>query len=126
VYQATVEGLVHLMHRITERLAVYLGKFPLSMLRDRTVDDLLRLHAGYRRVIENRFTRCIRSRFAGVARTFLWSAYNATNPWYYGRQLLWSAGKQAGIRYLLALVVTIVGEEAVLLYRQAHARADRP
>jgi hypothetical protein len=121
VYQATVEGLVHLMCRISERLASSLTRFPLAILRDRTVQDLMRLHAGYRRVVENRVTRFISSKYVTFGRNLVWSAYNVTNPWYYGRRMLWTAGKEAGIRYLLALVITIVGEEAVLLYRRAHA-----
>jgi len=39
-------------------------------------------------------------------------------PWYYGRQIAWTVGKELGLRYLLTLIITIVGEEAVLLYRR--------
>ncbi len=119
VYQATVEGLVHLLKRTTERLEGYLNRFPLKILRDRTVRDLMRLHSGYKKVVDNPIAKVIGNKYMSMGRKLLWSAYNVTNPWYYGRQFVWAVGKEAGIRYFLTLVVTIVGEEAVLLFRNS-------
>lgn len=119
VYQATMAGLLHLVRRVAERMEAYLNKFPLSFLKERNVKDMLLIHNGYQRVIGSRFAKIMGNKFVTLGRKLVWSAYNVSNPWYYGRQVVWAAGKEVGLRYLLTLIVTIVGEEAVLLYRRS-------
>jgi hypothetical protein len=48
--------------------------------------------------------------------------YNALNPWYWGRKAVFTAGKEGTLRYLLTVIITIVGEEAVLVYSKRHVR----
>lgn len=119
IYQATVEGLIHLITRVSERLEGYLNKFPLAFLKERTVHDIVRLHRGYKKVAANPVVKFFNNTYVDAARRLLWYGVNATNPWYYGRQIVWTAGKEVVVRYLLTLVITIVGEEAVLLYRKS-------
>jgi hypothetical protein len=47
-----------------------------------------------------------------------------TNPFFWGRQAIATGGREAALRSLLATFLTLVGEEAVLLYsgRQAGTR----
>ena len=45
-----------------------------------------------------------------------WLAYNALNPWYWGRRLAYTSVREIAFRYLLTWVVTIVGEEAMAVY----------
>jgi len=118
LYQATVAGLLHLVRRVIERVEGYITRVPLSMVRDRTVEEILYLHRGYKKVKESRFGQILGNSFVNTARKLVWGAYNVTNPWYYGRQIAWTVGKELGLRYLLTLIITIVGEEAVLLYRR--------
>jgi hypothetical protein len=117
LYQATVHGLLHLFKRVTERVEGYLNKFPLTMVRDRTIEDMIVLHSGYKKIKESPIGKILGNKFVTMARQIAWGAYNVSNPWYYGRQLVWAVGREAGIRYFLTLIITIVGEEAVLLYR---------
>ena len=117
VYQVTVLGLLHLFKRVAERLEGYLNKFPLTVLRDRTIAEIMLLHRGYVQVKENQLLKLLGNKFVNTARKLLWGAYNVSNPWFYGRQIVWAVGKELGMRYLLTLILTIVGEEAVLLYR---------
>jgi len=118
VYQATVLGLLHLLKRVAERIETYLNKFPLTILRDRTIAEMLALHSGYVKVRENPVVKLLGSNVVNTARRLVWSAWNVSNPWFYGRQLVWAAGREAGTRYLLTLILTIVGEEAVQVYRR--------
>ena len=37
-------------------------------------------------------------------------------PMYWGRQALYTGGREAAVRYLLTSLVTFVGEEAVLVF----------
>ncbi len=46
----------------------------------------------------------------------VWSAFNASNPWYWGRKVAYKASREAGLRYFYALIVSQVGEEAVRVY----------
>lgn len=122
VYQGTVLGLLHLFKRVAERIEGYLNKFPLTVLRDRTIAELLLLHSGYVKVKENPVVKLLGNKFVDTARKLLWSAYNVSNPWFYGRQIVWAVGRELGTRYLLTLILTIVGEEAVQLYRTKSSR----
>ena len=122
VYQGTVLGLLHLFKRVAERIEGYLNKFPLTVLRDRTIAELLLLHSGYVKVKENPVIKLLGNKFVDTARKLLWSAYNVSNPWFYGRQIVWAVGRELGTRYLLTLILTIVGEEAVQLYRKKSSR----
>jgi hypothetical protein len=117
-----VLGLLHLFKRVAERLEGYLNKFPLTVLRDRTIAELLLLHSGYVKVKENPMVKLLGNKFVDTARKLLWSAYNVSNPWFYGRQIVWAVGRELGTRYLLTLILTIVGEEAVQLYRTKTSR----
>jgi hypothetical protein len=122
VYQGTVLGLLRLVKRVAERIEGYLNKFPLTVLRDRTIAELLLLHSGYVKVKENPVVKLLGNKFVDTARKLLWSAYNVSNPWFYGRQIVWAVGRELGTRYLLTLILTIVGEEAVQLYRNKSSR----
>ncbi len=122
LYQATIDGLLHLIRRTAERLEGYLNRFPLTIVRDRTVREILLLHNGYKKVIDSKFAKFVGNKYVNMARKIVWNAYNVTNPWYYGRQLAWAVGKEAVVRYLLTLIVTIVGEEAVIVFRRARAK----
>jgi len=121
-YQATVLGLLHLFKRAAERLEGYLNTFPLTLLRDRTIADMLLLHSGYAKLREHPVTKLLGNKLVNSARRLIWGAYNVSNPWFYGRQIVWAVGKELGMRYLLTLIITIVGEEAVLLYRGTASR----
>ena len=118
LYQASVAGLLHLVRRVTERMEGYLNTFPLTFLRDRTIADMLVLHRGYKKVKESPLVKILGNKFVDMGRKIAWGAYNVSNPWYYGRHIVWAVGKEVGMRYLLTLIVTIAGEEAVLLYRK--------
>jgi hypothetical protein len=118
MYQATVEGLLHLVKRVAERMEGYLNRFPLAFLKDRNVKDMLLVHDWYKKVTESKFAKILGNKFVYMGRRLAWAAYNVTNPWYFGRKIMWAVGKEAGRRYFLTLIVTIVGEEAVLLYRR--------
>ena len=113
--------MLHLVRRVMERIGGYLNRVPLNMVRDRTVEEILYLHRGYKRLKESKVTQMLGNRFVNTARKLAWGAYNVTNPWYYGRQIAWTVGKELGLRYLLTLIITIVGEEAVLLYRRKNS-----
>lgn len=123
----TVHGIVQLLGRTARRMEGSLGSFPLSLIRDRTISDVLRIHASYRAVRETPVGRFLRNRVVRTVGRVVWDAYTITRPWNLGRRVVWAVSREAALRYLLTLFITIVGEEAVRVYGQAwRARAKKP
>lgn len=125
VTMVTVHGIVQLLGRTAQRMEGSLGSFPLCLVRDRTISDVLRIHAGYRAVRDTPVGRFLRNRLVRTAGRVVWDAYTIARPWNLGRRMIWAVSREAGLRYLLTLFVTIVGEEAVRVYGGAwRDRAD--
>jgi uncharacterized membrane protein YebE (DUF533 family) len=54
---------------------------------------------------------------------YAWMGYNVLNPWYWGRKVVFTAGREGVFRYLLTVIITVVGEEAVLVYSKRNIKA---
>lgn len=124
VFQASIADLLELNYRIITRLQDYLEEFPLNTIKDLNVEDILRYKNYY-----DRFTNFELVKMAQKHQNlytlgrYLWMGYNALNPWYWGQKVVLTAGKESIFRYLLSVIITIVGEESVLVYSKRNIRA---
>jgi hypothetical protein len=129
-YKANIDGLLDLNSRILQRLNDILDKPVIGKLRGLDVSTILSLKKGYDKVRRHPVTEFIMSKPA-LRKLWQagWSAANIFNPWYWGRKVFLEVGLETGKRYLVTALVTIVGEEAVMLYsgrrvRNAKAAAE--
>lgn len=124
-FQASIDDLLELNERIVKRLQEYLEKPPLNTIKDLNIQDVLAYKKHY-----ERFSQSAGIKFAQKHRRLYsigkhaWTARNFLNPWYWGRKAVFTAGKEGLYRYLLNVVLKVVGEEAVLVYSERHTRRE--
>lgn len=124
VFQASIYDLLELNYRIIERIKEYLEEFPLNTIKDMNIDDILRYKSYYDRVTDFRLVKLAKNhKYIYTVGKYAWMGYNALNPWYWGRKVVFTAGKEGALRSLLSVVITVVGEEAVLVYSKRNIRA---
>lgn len=124
IFNASVFDLLELNYRIIERIKEYLDEFPLNTIKDLNIDDVLRYKGYYDRLSDFQLVKLAKDhKYLYTLGKYAWMGYNALNPWYWGRKVVFTAGKEGALRYLLTLIITIVGEEAVLVYSRRNIRA---
>jgi hypothetical protein len=115
--RAGVQDLMLLNLRVTQRLHNQMDRWPLKMFRGVRVDQALWVREQVRKYQDSLIGRLVqRSRVPYKIGKWAWRLYNAASPWYWGRQAVYTGGREAALRYLLTSLVTFVGEEAVLTY----------
>ena len=116
ILQASISDLMQLNERIVTRLNLKLKEFPLNTVKDISIHSILKGKNVYDKKIKNKIEWL--QKFEGLykAGNRAWMSYNVLNPWYWGRKLAYSSVKEITFRYLLSWIVTIVGEEAMLVY----------
>lgn len=123
-FQASISDLLELNGRINARLKEYLEQFPLSTIKDLNIQDILRYKGYYDRVSEFELVKLAKKyTHLYMIGQYAWMTYNAINPWYWGRQVVMTAGREGTFRYLLSVIITVVGEEALLVYSKRNIRA---
>ena len=124
VFQVSMYDLLELNYRIIERIKEYLEDFPLNTIRDMNIDDILRYKGYYDRLTEFQVVKFAKEhKYLYTVGKYAWMGYNALNPWYWGRKMVFTAGKEGALRYLLSVIITVVGEESVLVYSKRNIRA---
>jgi uncharacterized membrane protein YebE (DUF533 family) len=123
-FQASILDLAQLNARIVERVKDALDEFPLNTIKDISVQDILRYKGYYDKFSQFELIKLAKKHkhLYTVAR-YAWMGYNALNPWYWGRKIVLTAGKEGAFRTLLTTIITIVGEEAILVYGSRSLRA---
>ncbi len=123
-FQASIPDLLELNARIISRLREYLDDFPLNTIRDVNIQEVLKYKSYYHKLSDFDLVKFAKdNKYIYTVGHYAWMGYNALNPWYWGRKIAFTAGKEGTFRYLLTIIITVVGEEAVLVYSKRDLRA---
>lgn len=123
VLQVSLADLVELNERVVSRIQEHLEDFPLNTIKDLKIQDILKYKDYYDALMEFKFVKLAQKhRYLYTIGQYAWMGYNALNPLYWGKKIMFTAGKEGALRYLLTMIITIVGEEAVLVYSKRHVR----
>jgi hypothetical protein len=114
--RASLADLVALYNRVGERLATYLGTFPIRTFKDLEVGTIVQYHEMYRNLKNHPGYQFIQRHHLDRVARWSWTLYNYANPWHWGRKAAYAGGKEALARMLLARIAQVVGEEAWRLY----------
>jgi len=125
--EVTLDDLLDLNERVIARLRRMLERFPLSRLRGVRMSQVRNYHKLYTAVSGNIIVRSLRKKWTRrVARSAAIAARYA-NPRFWVMRGLTRGGREFAARYFLTSLVTIAGEEAILLYRRGEAeRRETP
>lgn len=124
-YKATVEGLMDLNSRIVVRVKDLLDKPILNKLRGLDVATIITLKKGYDVVWKNPLVEFIKKPKIRQTVKSVIDAVNIFNPWHWARKVVIEAGLETAKRYFVTGLVTIVGEEAVLLFSGRNIRNEK-
>ncbi len=123
-YQTSVADLLDLNDRVITRVREYLDEFPLNTISDVNIHDILKYKEYYDKLADLHLVKIAREhKYLYTIGRYAWMGYNVLNPWYWGRKMAYTAGKEGTFRYLLSVIITVVGEEAVLVYSKRNLRA---
>ena len=114
--QATISDLLRLNERIVTRLNFKIREFPLSTVKDVNIHNILKGKDFYESNIKNKIEWFKKFEILYKIGNRVWLGYNALNPWYWGRKISYTLAREITLRYLLTWIVTIVGEEAMVVY----------
>jgi len=124
-FQTSIDDLLELNERIVKRLQEYIEKPPLNTIKDLNIQDVLTYKKRY-----EKFSQSAGVKFAQKHKHLYsigkhaWTVRNFLNPWYWGRKVVFTAGKEGIYRRLLSVVLKVVGEEAVLVYSECYTRKE--
>jgi hypothetical protein len=116
-FQASVHDLAELNYRISQRIRSNLELFPFNKVKDFNIENILKYKNIYTQITSHKAFQLFKKHkhLYDIWKT-VWSVYNYSNPWYWSRQVLLTVSQESLVRYLLAMIMTVVGEEAILLY----------
>ncbi len=124
IFKASIFDLLELNYRIIERVKESLDEFPLNTIKDMDIHEILRYKGYYDKITDFKFVKLAQEhKYLYSVGKYAWMGYNALNPWYWGRKVAYTAGKEGTVRYLLSVIITVVGEESVLVYSSRNIRA---
>ncbi|HWP47647.1 MAG TPA: hypothetical protein VNM22_10840 [Candidatus Limnocylindrales bacterium] len=116
-FQASLHDLAELNYRISERIRANLETFPFNKIKDFNIENILKYKNFYNQVTSHSAFKFFKKhKYLYDIGKALWAAYNYSNPWYWGRQVLITVSQESIVRYFLSMIMTVVGEEAILLY----------
>lgn len=116
-FQASIQDLVELNYRINQRIRANLETFPFNRVKDFNLENVLKYKNFYTQITSHGAFKFFKEHkyLYDFGKTLL-AIYNYSNPWYWGRQILLTVSQESIVRYFLAMIITVVGEEAILLY----------
>jgi len=124
--EVTVSDLLDLNERVIARVRRLMDKFPLNRLQGLRMSQVLSYHKVFSAVSGNIIVRSIRKKWARRAARSAAIAARYANPKFWIMRGVTRGGREFAARYLLTSILTIAGEEAILLYRQVTAESDQP
>ncbi len=114
--RASLADLVALNNRVGARLTMWLDTLPVRPFKDVELQTVLQYHNLYQNARQHPAYLFLKRYHLDRAASWAWTAKNALNPWYWGRQATYTGSKELLQRLILAKVATLVGEEAINLY----------
>ena len=114
--KASLADLVGLYRRVGVRLTSWLETVPFRPLREMDLATVMLIHGTYQKFKDHPVHQFLKRHHLYRAARWVWGAVNIANPFYWGRQAAYTGGREFLARIFLAKVVTVVGEEAMLLY----------
>ncbi len=122
--EVTVDDLLDLNQRVIARLRKLMDKFPLSRLRGTRMSQILTYHKLYAAVTANPIIRTVRKKWARRAARGAAIAARYANPKFWVMRGVTRGGREFAARYLLTALITIAGEESILLYRRGQSESE--
>ena len=116
ILRASLADLLKLDERVVARLNLKIHEFPLKAVKDISIEKILAGKDFYDSKVKNKLAWIKKYKTIYTLGNNAWLAYNALNPWYWGRRLAYTSIREITFRYLLTWIVTIVGEEAMTVY----------
>ena len=116
ILRASLADLIKLDERVVTRLNLKIHEFPLKAVKDISIEKVMAGKDFYDSKVKNKLDWFKKYKTIYNLSNNAWLAYNALNPWYWGRRLAYTSVREITFRYLLTWVVTIVGEEAMSVY----------
>jgi len=116
ILRASLADLLKLDERVVARLNFKIHEFPLKTVKDISIEKILAGKDFYDSKVKNKLEWIKKYKTIYSLSNNAWLAYNALNPWYWGRRLAYTSVREITFRYLLTWIVTIVGEEAMAVY----------
>jgi hypothetical protein len=110
--KASLAELVALHNRVGGRLAAWLESAPIRPFKDVELQTVMRYYEMYQSLKGHPVSQFIRRHRLHRMASWGWAALNYNSPFYWGRRATYELGR----RLLLARLVNLVGEEAMLLY----------
>jgi len=124
--EATINDLLDLNERVIARARRLLDKFPLSRLQGVRLCQILSCHRIYTSVTRHVLFRSVRHKWARRAASSVAAVARHADPRFWITRGLTRGGREFAARYFLTSLVTIAGEEAILLYRRTAAEPRQP
>ena len=116
ILRASLADILKLDERIVARLNLKIHEFPLKTVKDISIEKIMAGKDFYDSKVKNKLEWVKKYKTIYALGDRAWLAYNALNPWFWGRKLAYTSAREITFRYLLTWIVTIVGEEAVAVY----------
>jgi hypothetical protein len=116
ILKASLADLLNLDARVVARLNLKTNEFPLKAVKDVSIEKILAGKDFYDSKVKSKLEWFNKYKKLYALGNNAWLAYNALNPWYWGRRLAYTSVREITYRYLLTWVVAIVGEEAMAVY----------
>jgi hypothetical protein len=110
--KASLADLVALHNRVGSRLAAWLESASMRPFKDVELQTVMRYYEMYQSLKAHSVSQFIRRHRLHRLASWGWAAFNYNRPFYWGRRAAYELGR----RLLLARIVGLVGEEAMLLY----------
>jgi hypothetical protein len=114
--KASLADLVGLYRRVGVRLTAWLETAPFRPLREMDLATVMLIHGAYQKFKDHPVHQFLKRHHLYRAARWTWAAVNIANPFYWGRRAVYKSSREFLARIFLAKVVTVVGEEAMLLY----------
>lgn len=116
IQRASLADMLKLDERVVARLNFKINEFPLKTVKDISIEKILAGKDFYESKVKNKLDWLKKYKTVYNLGNNAWLAYNALNPWYWGRRLAYTSVREITFRYLLTWIITIVGEEAMAVY----------
>ncbi len=126
MYEASLVEILGLIGRVNDKIGASSRDIPLKLIADRKISDVIKMKDFYQTVKNHPALEfAMKNKALFKAGKTVWSAFNYSNPWHWGRKVAYHTSREAGLRYFYALIVSQVGEEAVRVYSGRSVRTSK-